>query len=107
MIQYKDKMLVVQKFNLQDIGLEGVRTSRKKLSNNINKYIEWILVLLKNLIPSDKKYSIIGVYMNEKNCNILNKHLNPWDWMNYSPVTCNLLQDDEIGIDLSKVFDVP
>lgn len=101
-------MLITKSFNFSDIGLKKLRKNsnyRTEKENNEN-FVSWILNQLREICDNeDKKYNATSIYMNKKNLDKLQKHLDSMVWLNYSPTECDDLQNGEYGVDLTSILE--
>lgn len=79
----------------------------KSIRKNTEFFVDWVLNILKKYIPEcpdGYKYDAQALYLNSKNLKELSKHVNPMDYLAYSPTTDDSLADDELGIDLNSII---
>ena len=79
---------------------------RKKLDDNAEGYIHWLLPVLKSYVPKlskGKQWSALCLYMNQNNIDYLHTQLEGGIWLNIAPTCCQELADDEYGIDPENV----
>lgn len=71
---------------------------RKRTKRNCNKFGKWMIDTFKRTAPrplnEGEKYHCQGMRMNPENNLYLRDHVDPWTWLNYSPV-----DDDSVGLD--------
>jgi len=106
------------KFTWEEIGIEILkkppksfysesRKVRKILLKNVEIYVAWVLKITKTLykkkLKKNEKFNACAFYMNKKNNEILEKSLRPMDWLCYSPVTLEDLEDNEYAVKIEEI----
>jgi len=94
---------------MKNIGKENLQKRyyhNRHADKNAEKYIAWIMKILKNekTIKDGYEYSSLAIYANSYVIEKLHNYLYPMAWLNYSPTTCDELKNNEIGIDLETVL---
>lgn len=118
--RYGDEIeLSVFRFSWDEMPMENVRKSarpgaetRRKMEQNAEAWMKWVIAVMdelstpgtRELVGTTHAYSVRGLYMNARNCERLSKRIHPMDWLNYSPVQIDDLEDDEFGIDLANML---
>lgn len=104
-------MLMVLPFRFEDIGLTEKKyyrsESSKTLHENGLKYAAWAIKLFRSAIsspPEGYSYDAQALKMSPKNCSRLEKHLDAWTDLSFSPRVDDKLPDDRVAIDLTKIY---
>ena len=108
-IKYNKKTLIIKEFSFSDIGLKKLRknSSLKTIAENSDKFACWVIQELKKINPNDngKKYSSLSIYMSSYNVKKLEGYLDSLTWLNFAPIECDYLDNEEYGVDLTKMFE--
>ena len=75
---------------------------KKRRERNSQLFVDWVMTLLKNTAPRElekgERYTSTKIYIHPEHNEFLNKHIDPFIWLNYSPV-----DDDTVGLDEIKI----
>ena len=69
--------------------------------------INWVISILKEFCPDKPdgyRYNSQALHLNTKMLDELDKHVDPFTFLNYSPTTDDSLKDGELGIDLNAII---
>ena len=80
-----------------EIDLRKAIRFGKNQNKNDEKFVKWIVWLLDKYNTNDAT----SLRANEEINNYLHAYLTPMTWLNYSPVTDNSLESNEIGVKLN------
>jgi len=82
------------------------KAMRKKIIDNCEAYVHWLLGVVKKYVvspPKGKKWSALCLYMNQKNIEYLHSQLESFVWLDVAPTCCRELADDEYGVDPKNI----
>ena len=104
-------MLIVVPFKFENMGLTEKKYYRsqhsKTLRENGLRYADWAIKLFRSTAskpPTGYNYDATSLRMSEKNCQRLEKHLDSWTDLAFSPCIDEHLNDDQVAIDLTKIY---
>ena len=95
-------------FSTYEWGFERLTHSksmadRKRQERNGRRYIEWMMRVFKTNAPrpleQGEQYHCQGMRLHPRNNEFLRDHVDPWTWLDLSPVDDEKLALDELEID--------
>lgn len=105
--------MIELKFNIKDLGLEDLSNRKRsqanyrRLKRNANRYVNWLLKILEDNVEKkyNEQYSINGVFMSVDNIAYLHSHLDPYTFLDLSPVE-RAMENNIVLIDEEKVVEI-